>query len=114
MRTVAGRVLVPATTPDGTARRLVVDVSDVSLADASAVLLASVEMRDVAIGPGARVAFALAEVPDGAPRASLAARAHVDMDGTGRFAAGDLLTTVHVPVPLTGDVDDLEVPVSPI
>lgn len=96
------------------AHRLVVEVSDVSLADASSVLLATVEVSDVAIESGARVPFALEEVPDGEPGATLAARAHVDVEGGGGFSAGDLLTTVHVPVPVNGDVDQLEVPVTPI
>jgi hypothetical protein len=38
--------------------------------------------------------------------------AHVDVDGSGRVAPGDLLTTRHVEVPPGGDVEDLDVPLT--
>jgi len=114
VRTVRGEVVFPHTAQPMLARRLVIEISDVSLADTSSVLLAAAEIPELAIEPGLRVPFTLAEVPEGAPSAMLAARAHADVEGSGGFSAGDLLTTVHVPVPVSGNVDRLEVPVTPI
>lgn len=114
MRVIRGEVVLPNAVQSVRAARIVIEISDVTLADASAVLLAAVEIPDVDIDSDARVAFTIEDVPEGGPNARLAAQAHVDVDGSGGFSPGDLLTTVHVAVPTSGDVDRLQVPVSPI
>lgn len=111
MRTVAGELVVPAEAPSVLARRVVVEVSDVTVADASAVTLARLELVDVPVEPEGRIAFALA-VPEPDPRARLAVQAHIDVAGTRGYTEGDLLTTRHVEVPVRGDVDGLVVPVA--
>ena len=113
-RTVRGEVVVPPGVGPLRAQRLVVEVSDVSLADAASVPLGSVELTDLDVAGGTRIPFVIDGVPEGAPRARLAVRAHVDVAGTRGFSGGDLLTTQHVAVPPAGDVAHLEVPVAPI
>ena len=111
MRTVAGEVVVPRGVTAHVVPLVVVEVSDVSLADASAVTLARLELADVLVEPGGRIPFRL-DVPEAARNARLAVHAHVDANGTRAFSEGDLLTTQHVSVPSLGDVERVEVPVA--
>lgn len=114
MRSVRGEVVVPDDVQPMLAGRVVVEISDVSLADAPSVSLGAVELDDVEIEPGMTIPFVIEDLPEGAPGARLSARAHVDQSGSGGYSTGDLLTTVHVDVAVSGDVRALDVPVSPI
>jgi putative lipoprotein len=101
VRPVDGTVLLPPDCPARRAARVVVEVRDVSLADADSVVVARQVLDDVLLAPGGIVAFAL-DVPEVDPRCRLALRVHVDVDGTGALSEGDLLTTQHVAVPPVG------------
>jgi putative lipoprotein len=109
-RTVRGVVALPADAPSATAGVLLVEARDVTLQDAPSVVVAEARLPDLRIEPGGRVPFEL-EVPDTPAGHTLAMRAHVSMDGTPAVSHGDGLSVTHIPVPATGDVDDLEVPV---
>ena len=107
MSTLRGHLRLPDGPLPERAARVLVEVRDVGLQDAPAPLLASVELRDVALAEG-RVPFRLSGVP-GLSGRQCAIRAHVDFSGDGRVSSGDLLTTRHVPV--AGTERELEVPV---
>jgi uncharacterized lipoprotein YbaY len=101
-------VVIPPDGPEGEAIRIVIEVRDVSLADAPSRVVAQEQLEHVAVHPNDRLAFAL-EVPESEPSAALSLRVHVDMDGSGRVSRGDLLTTSSQPVPPVGDARHLVV-----
>jgi uncharacterized lipoprotein YbaY len=101
LRPIDGTVQLPPDCPARRAAHVVVEVRDVSIADADSVLLARQQIDDAELGPGGSLPFAL-DVPEVDPRCRLALRVHVDVDGTGVVSEGDLLTTVHVAVPPMG------------
>lgn len=76
-------------------------VRDVSLADASSVVVAERVLAAQDLRGRRRVSFSLS-VPEADPRSSLALWVHVDVTRSGSITAGDLLTTVSVPVPPVG------------
>ena len=92
------------------AAALIIEVRDVSVADAPSTVLASRRLRRVKLRPGGRIPFAL-EVPEAAASQSLSMRVHVDVDGDGRVGAGDLLSTRAYPVAATGPVGALQIAV---
>ena len=109
MRTVRGSVVVPADAPEGTAW-LLVEARDVSLMDAPSVVVGVTRASDVPVRPGSHLEFEL-EVPDTEPGHTLAARAHLSVDGTTAISPGDAISVSHVEIPPAGDVDGLEIPV---
>ncbi|UTT49893.1 MULTISPECIES: hypothetical protein [Rhodococcus] len=100
---------IPTDAPTTTAR-VVVEVRDVSYADGTASVLASVAMEDIPVRPGGRISFVL-DVPEVSAATALSLRCHVDLVGEGVVAVGDLLSTRSIPVPVTGDAGPLTVPV---
>jgi len=109
VRRVHGVVTMPADAPVTTAL-LVVEVRDVSLADGGAPVLASVAMAGTPVQPGGRARFELA-APEVPAAMALSLRCHLDLNGDGTVAVGDLLSTRSIPVPTTGDAGPLTVPV---
>jgi hypothetical protein len=109
MRTVRGVVTLPPDAPPSVARLLLVEARDVSIADAPSLVVGVVRTADVPLGPGRAIPFEL-EVPEAAPGHTLALRAHASLDGTERVAPGDAISTVSLPLPDTGDVPSIEVP----
>jgi putative lipoprotein len=113
-RPIDGVVRLPADCPALVAARVLVEVRDVSLADAPSVVLARQQLARVPLQPGGTVPFAL-DVPEVDPRRRLALRVHVDVAGSGAVSDGDLITTVHVDVPPVGSPRaGLEAPVQVI
>mgnify|MGYP002652411130 CR=1 FL=1 len=110
MRALRGMIVVPAETPELIAARVVVEVRDVSFADAPSTLVAATELRAVPIRSGTRVLFD-ADVPEIAPTHSLSVSCHVDIDGDGVRSPGDFLSTQSLPVPVTGALPAVVVPV---
>jgi putative lipoprotein len=82
----------------------VLEVRDVSLADAPSVLMADSVHESVAVGPGTRLPFHM-RLPEAAPSASWALRAQVDVHGAGRSTGAVYLTTAHWPVAPVGDCE---------
>lgn len=113
MRTVSGAILLPPQAAAGAAKLILIEVRDISLADAPSVVVAELRLRDVALGPGRRIPFSLA-VPEVEPSRSLALRVHIDRDADGRVSPGDLLTTTIYPIPPRGAPPPLSVAVSAI
>jgi uncharacterized lipoprotein YbaY len=110
MRNVRGTIVLPPDAPETSAGLLLVEARDVSLMDAPSVVVAELRETDVEIGPGHRIPFELS-LPEAGPGRTLALRAHISLDGTDTVSTGDALSVTHIPLPSTGDVDDLEVPV---
>jgi putative lipoprotein len=113
MRIVSGRILLPEDAPESDAADVLIEVRDVSLADAPSVVVAQERLDRVPIGPGEVIEFSL-QVPEVDPRRRLSLRVHVDVDGSGRVSTGDLLTTSSNPVPATGTPEPLNILVSAI
>ncbi|WP_350247172.1 hypothetical protein RBB84_03540 [Rhodococcus sp. D-6] len=109
MRRVRGVVMIPTDAPTTTAR-VVVEVRDVSYADGTAPVLASVAIEGAPMWPGGRIPFVL-DAPEVPAATALSLRCHVDIVGDGTVAVGDLLSTRSIPVPVTGDVGPLTAPV---
>lgn len=110
MRIVEGEILLPANTPIFQARQVIIEVQDVSLADASSTLVNHQRLDNVALKPQGRIRFNIS-VPDMELNRSLSLQVHIDLDGNGRIKAGDLLTTTNVSIPNRGTLPFLEVPV---
>ena len=104
-----GVVTLPPDLSPSIARLLLVEARDVSVADAPSVVVGSVRAADVPLVPGSAIPFEL-EVPEAASGHTLALRAHASLDGSERVAPGDSISTVSLPLPDTGDVPSIEVP----
>jgi hypothetical protein len=111
MRTVSGEVVLPRHVPAGLTARVLVEVRDVSAADAPSIVLGSTTLRIAALTSAGRIPFSL-RVPE-APGRSLALRVQVDC-GRARSPGGDYLTTESVGVADTGDVAGVLAPVTPV
>ena len=70
--------------------------------DQASVVLATKMLRNVSVGPSARLPFKLI-APNVADGRSLSIRVQVDMQTDRSHAAGDFLSTVANPVPVFGD-----------
>lgn len=108
--TVTGFVSLPPDTPAGPAAYILVEVRDVSRADAPSVVVGAQVQRDIELAPGGRVPFSV-KVPDLDPTASYGLRVHIDISGTGTLRTGDLISTQAVPV-RAGATEGLEVSVT--
>ncbi|MEU6071094.1 MULTISPECIES: YbaY family lipoprotein [Streptomyces] len=96
---VRGLVSLPADAPERRAARVLVEVRDVSAADAPSVVVGTQVQTDVPLRPGGRFPFHV-EVPDLDPRASYGLRVHIDLEGSGLVESGDLINTQVSPVPV--------------
>ncbi|MFH8680369.1 YbaY family lipoprotein [Streptomyces lydicus] len=109
-RLVRGVVALPAETPATPAARVLVEVRDVSLADAPSTVVAAQVLTDVPLAPHGRFPFSV-EVPDLDPAATYGLRVHIDLAGTGSVESGDLINTRSITVP-PEPTDVLTAPVS--
>jgi len=110
MRSIKGHILVPPNAPKRKARVVSIEVHDISVQDAPSKLVAQSILKNVQLEPNQQVSFHL-NVPE-ASKASLAFRVHVDWDGDGSTASGDLLTTQVISVPPQAEPAAIEVPVT--
>lgn len=114
-RRIRGTVVLPAEAPTAVGRAIV-ELRDVSYADARAPIVASTMVPDAIVRPHGRIAFELI-APESGSEQQLSLECHIAITGgvAARHpgvAAGDLLSTQSVPVPTEGDVSFLDVPVS--
>lgn len=108
-RRIQGNVVLPPDAPT-TVATVIVEVRDVTYADAPAPVAASVALTNVAVQPNRRIPFEL-EAPEATASQQFSLQCYIDTTGGPILAAGDLVTTQSVPVPAQGNVT-LEVPVS--
>jgi putative lipoprotein len=113
MRTIKGEIVLPPNAPSVKAGRIIVEIRDVSLADAPSTVVAERQLDNVSLKPGGRIKFRI-PVPEVNADRTLSVRVHVSLDGSGVTKSGDLLSTAYHPVPSTGKPAPLEVPVSVI
>ena len=101
-RQISGEIIFPANATQGVAPRVLVELHDVSMQDQASVVLATKMLRNVSVGPSARLPFKLI-APSVAGGRSLSMRVQVDMQTDRSHAVGDFLSTVANPVPVFGD-----------
>jgi hypothetical protein len=111
-RRILGTVVLPPDAPTTTARAVVVELRDVTYADAHARVIVNTVLPGVALHPHGRVPFDLL-APEAQPGQQLSLECHIDVTGGTTLAAGDLVSTQSIPVPAEGDAR-LDVPVSPV
>ncbi|HEX8851055.1 MAG TPA: YbaY family lipoprotein [Gemmatimonadaceae bacterium] len=97
-RVVRGSFTAPEGTPS-TPITLIVQVEDVSRADAPSLVVAELRRSGVRLSPGDEVPFEV-DVPAGVidPKHHYSVRVHVDASGSGNMSRGDLITTQSYPV----------------
>jgi putative lipoprotein len=98
-RIVHGQVSLPAETEPIEAAEIVIQVEDVSRADAPSVVVAERRLRGVRLQPSKTIPFAV-DVPDDRidARAHYSVRVHVDVSGSGIVQQGDYVSTRSYPV----------------
>jgi putative lipoprotein len=108
-RHVSGQVTLPADVP-AEAAEVVVQVEDVSRADAPSLVVAEHRMQHVHLAGAGVLPFEVA-VPAHLidERMSYSVRVHVDVSGSGQVEIGDLITTQTYPVLTHGFPDRVEV-----
>lgn len=111
-RTFSGKLILPEDMHEADASDVLIEVRDVSLADAPSVVIAEKRLGPLPLRPGEAIEFTIEEVPEVEPRRRLSVRIHVDLDGSGRVTPGDLLTTTSNPVPAVGTPEPLEIRVT--
>jgi uncharacterized lipoprotein YbaY len=101
VRTIIGDIALPANCPEFREAVVLIEVRDVSLADAPSLVVAHTQLKGVTIKPGAFVPFSLGvpEVPDAR---SLELRIHISLSNSDQVKHGDLLTTTSIPIPSRG------------
>ncbi|HET8675905.1 MAG TPA: YbaY family lipoprotein [Blastocatellia bacterium] len=113
MRNITGKIILPANAPAVKADQVVIEVRDVSLADAPSTVVAEHRLENVTLKPNGEIKFKIT-VPDVESNRTLAFRVHISLDGSGKVKPGDLLTTTHVAVPSAGKASGIEIPVKVI
>ncbi|AUD02812.1 YbaY family lipoprotein [Spirosoma pollinicola] len=110
MRSVAGDILLPPTSPASTASYVLIEVRDVSEVDAPSVVVAQQRLTGISLQPGGHIHFHL-QAPEVAPNRSLALRVHISLDGSEPAKPGDLLSTSRYAVPSLGEQTSMTVSV---
>ena len=110
MRTITGKIILPPNVPVVCVEQILIEVRDVSFADAPSITLAQQQLRQVTLQTNGHIPFEIT-VPDVEPNRVLSLYVHVSLDGSGSVRSGDLLTTRHYEVPNSGPVLPLEIAV---
>lgn len=98
-RTVHGAIILPSGDIPAQIADLVVQVENVSWADASSVVIAEQRQSSISLPSGGALSFAV-EVPAKLvdERDSYSVRVHIDVSGSGEVEVGDLVSTQSYPV----------------
>ena len=111
-KSVHGQVVLPnVELPAGTGD-LIVQVEDVSRADAPSLVVGEQRQPGVALHSGAVLSFTV-NIPAGLvdPSHSYSVRVHLDVSGSGKVEVGDLITTQSYPVLTRGYGNEAKVAV---
>jgi putative lipoprotein len=98
-RTVHGEIILPSADIPTQIADLVVQVENVSRADAPSVVIGEQRQSSISLPSGAALPFAVevpAELVD--ERDCYSVRVHIDVSGSGEVEVGDLVTTQSYPV----------------
>lgn len=111
-RIVHGEIELPSDAPAFTPAKVVVELEDVSRADAPSHVVKRLQLATGAVRGGDTISFAL-EVPAGAlnERNLYTVRVHVDVSGSGEVEHGDYITVQSYPVLTRGYGDKVRVAV---
>ena len=101
MREITGDIVIPSDSPIINGAAVLIEVRDVSRADALSTVVAQTRLTDVNFRPGDRIPFSLI-VPEVSEAQSLDIRIHISCTGSTDIKSGDLLTTRSYPVPSRG------------
>lgn len=112
MRTIAGVIVLPAGNIEATTGTVLIELRDVSLADAPSTVIASTTKSKVALRAGGRIRFSL-KAPD-APGRRLALRVQIDRVAGRRSPGPSYLTTQSIEVQAEGSVTAITVPVQEV
>jgi uncharacterized lipoprotein YbaY len=110
MRTITGAIVLPGDAPVVIAGQVIIEVLDISLADAPSQLIAEQLLSNVALQPGGRINFSIV-APEVDANRTLTLRVHISLDGSGQVKSGDLLSTTIYPIPNTGTPPPFDVAV---
>jgi putative lipoprotein len=113
MRTVRGKIILPGNAPKVSADHIIIEVRDISVADAPSKVVAENRLSNVKLEPNEQIDFEI-PVPEAEPNHTLSFRVHINLDGSNVTSSGDLLTTAHYPVPSTGTPKPVELSVEVI
>jgi hypothetical protein len=117
--TVTGQLVVPQEGPTVKGTRAAVRIRDITLSDAPAPTPVAETTMVVDVAPRAHIPFSV-DVPDEAlgrvaeNKLSLNLEAHVDLDGSGTFSRGDLVSLTAQPIGPESPGTPLEVPLSTV
>jgi putative lipoprotein len=109
-RTVRGEVILPSADFVAATADVIVQVEDVSRADAPSGVIAENRRSGVPLRGGAVIPFVVdvaTELVD--ERRSYAVRVHGDVSGTGEVSVGDLVSTQSYPVLTRGHGDEARI-----
>lgn len=109
---VQGQIVLPTTELPPKAAEVVIQVEDVSRADAPSTVVGEQRQVNVPLRPGAIIPFAV-EVPEELidQRCSYSIRVHVDVPGSGDVQRGDLISTQSFAVLTRGNPNNIRVAV---
>lgn len=109
---VHGEIELPPDAPKFTPARILVELEDVSRADAPSRVVASRQLEAGSLSGSDVIPFVL-EVPTDALDESndYSLRAHLDLNGSGRIERGDYITMQSYPVITRGSPNELRVKV---
>ena len=98
-RVLNGQIELPSNIKPFTPARIVVELEDISRADAPSELVASLQIMHGTLQAGTQIPFTL-EIPAGAlnERNSYSLRVHIDSNGSGKIDPGDYITMQSFPV----------------
>ena len=112
--TVRGQVVLPNVELPNQTADLIVQVEDVSRADAPSQVVGEQRVSGVAVRAGQVLPFEI-EIPGQVdPNRSYSVRAHVDMTGSGKVETGDFITVQSYPVLTQGYGNEANVTVKRI
>jgi putative lipoprotein len=113
MRHIQGDIFLPHDLSPVHARLVLIELRDVTLADAPSTVISLHQLKNQTLIPNGRVHFSF-DAPETDASRMLSLRVHVDLNGRGSIGPGDLLTTEAYPVPSAGDVGPLVIKVFPV
>lgn len=109
-RTVRGEISLPRTALPPEAALVIVQVEDVSRADAPSAVVGEQRLSGLELHPGDVIPFEVEVDADALDeRARYSVRVHIDVAGSGEVDAGDLVSTQSYPVLTGGNADEAEI-----
>ena len=114
-RTVRGEIILPSADLPSEPTDLIVQVEDVSRADALSVVIAEQRQSGISLRGGAVLPFVV-EIPAGLvdEHHNYSVRVHVDVSGSGEVNVGDLVSTQSYSVLTRGHGNEAYINVKPV